>query len=261
VVTVPRGDIDVDDRDVAELVSRLAPWAVIDAREDADADAAERDPERSRHTHTAVAARLAAACRDNGIPLLAFSSDQVFDGLQNRAYNEDDAVSPRNVLGASKAEAERRILAVCPQALVVRTGPLFGFAAGDGFITAGLRAVENGREWRAAGDTSVSPTYVPHLIGAALDLLIDGESGMWHLANAGAVTWWELACEAAHRAGVGSERIVRVPGSAAWAQAPRPQWSVLGSGRGTLMPQLDVALAAYFANGNPTPGVAVCASP
>ena len=29
----------------------------------------------------------------------------------------------------------------------------------------------------------VSPTYVPDLVHASLDLLIDGEHGLWHLAN------------------------------------------------------------------------------
>jgi hypothetical protein len=29
-------------------------------------------------------------------------------------------------------------------------------------------------------------------VNTSLDLLIDGERGVWHLANAGAVTWAEL---------------------------------------------------------------------
>ena len=57
--------------------------------------------------------------------------------------------------------------------------------------------------WRAASpsrradDVRVSPTYVPDLVDACLDLLIDGESGLWHLANAGDVSWAEFAPQAA----------------------------------------------------------------
>ena len=40
-----------------------------------------------------------------------------------------------------------------------------------------------------ADDVVISPTYVPDLTHAALDLLIDGEGGLWHLANQGAVSW------------------------------------------------------------------------
>ena len=48
----------------------------------------------------------------------------------------------------------------------------------------------------------VSPTYVPDLVDASLDLLIDGEAGIWHLANRGSVTWAELGREAAALAGL-----------------------------------------------------------
>ena len=47
----------------------------------------------------------------------------------------------------------------------------------------------------------MSPTYVPDLVDRALDLLIDGAAGVWHLANAGAVSWLEFARMAAVAAG------------------------------------------------------------
>jgi len=50
-----------------------------------------------------------------------------------------------------------------------------------------------GQPWRAASDQRVSPTYVPDLVNVALDLLIDGTDGIWHLANEGDISWSELA--------------------------------------------------------------------
>ncbi|MGI4881446.1 MAG: hypothetical protein ACRYG4_28625 [Janthinobacterium lividum] len=38
----------------------------------------------------------------------------------------------------------------------------------------------------------MSPTYIPDLVDATLDLLIDGEVGVWHLSNPGRVSWLEL---------------------------------------------------------------------
>jgi dTDP-4-dehydrorhamnose reductase len=35
----------------------------------------------------------------------------------------------------------------------------------------------------------MSPTYVPDLVNAALDLLVDEEKGIWHLCNDGLVSW------------------------------------------------------------------------
>jgi hypothetical protein len=49
----------------------------------------------------------------------------------------------------------------------------------------------------AADDAFVSPTYIPDLANAVLDLLIDAEAGVWHLANANAVSWAQFARAAA----------------------------------------------------------------
>jgi dTDP-4-dehydrorhamnose reductase len=55
----------------------------------------------------------------------------------------------------------------------------------------------NQQEITVANDVVISPTYVPDLVHASLDLLIDGEKGLWHLANNGALTWADLARETA----------------------------------------------------------------
>ena len=97
----------------------------------------------------------------------------------------------------------------------------------------------------AAGDLTVSPTYVPDLVNATLDLLIDGESGIWHLANRGAVTWAELARRAACMAGVDGSLVRECPHTELGYAAPRPSFAALASERGALMPPLEDALARY----------------
>jgi dTDP-4-dehydrorhamnose reductase len=90
-------------------------------------------------------------------------------------------------------------------------------------------------------DQVVSPTYVPHLVDAALDLLIDGERGIWHLVNGGAVSWFELARLAAQAA----ELEPRVVATLTDLPARRPRYSALASERGRIMPTLEEGLAAY----------------
>jgi dTDP-4-dehydrorhamnose reductase len=92
-------------------------------------------------------------------------------------------VAPLNAYGRSKAEAERRVLDSDPQALVVRTSAFFGPWDEHNFVTQALAALGEGRPFAAAGDMTVSPTYVPDLVNACLDLLIDKECGIWHLTN------------------------------------------------------------------------------
>lgn len=91
----------------------------------------------------------------------------------------------------------------------------------------------------AADDTWVSPTYVPDLVHAALDLLIDDERGIWHLANGGAVTWAELARRGVALMGGDPALVLGLPMAALELAAPRPAWSVLGSERGWPMAEVD----------------------
>ena len=100
----------------------------------------------------------------------------------------------------------------------------------------------------AAHDVVVSPTYVPHLAGAVLDLLIDGERGIWHLANDGRVSWADFAARAARLAGFDESLVRRVPVSELGLRAARPAFSALSSERGHVMPALEQGLAEYLAN-------------
>jgi dTDP-4-dehydrorhamnose reductase len=134
-----------------------------------------------------------------------------------------------------------------PAALIVRTSAFFGPWDTGNFVTGVLADVSAGRIVRAADDVVVSPTYVPDLVRASLDLAIDGERGIWHVANAGAVSWAELARRAVARAGFGTEYVEGACAAALGWEAQRPRWSVLTSERGWIMPSLDDALTRYTA--------------
>jgi dTDP-4-dehydrorhamnose reductase len=180
------------------------------------------------------------------VPLLTFSSDLVFDGACATPYVESNAVAPLNVYGRSKVEAEVRVLKAHPSALVIRTSAFFGPWDEYNFVTIALRQLAAGKTFVAAEDGVVSPTYVPDLVHTSLDLLIDGESGLWHLANKSAIAWAELARLAASIAGVDASRVEARPTRELGLTAPRPTYSVLGSERGMLLPSLDNAMSRYF---------------
>lgn len=188
---------------------------------------------------------VAQACCDAGIPFVTFSSDLVFGSDNARPFVESDSVDPRNVYGHSKAEAERRVLAISRDALVVRSSAFFGDWDDWNFVSRTLATVHAGGRAIAPTDAVVSPTYVTDLGHAVLDLLIDGARGVWHVANAGAVTWLELAQQAAERAGLDGSMIERCQSIDIGWSAPRPAYAALGSERATLLGSLDDALKRY----------------
>lgn len=243
-----RADMDIADADmVAATLGALQPWAVVNAAGYVRVDDAEREPERCFRENAQGPGALAQVCARLGLPLLTFSSDLVFDGEQDRPYHEADPALPLNVYGRSKAEAERLVLAHCPRSLVVRTSAFFGPWDEYNFVTVALRTLAAGQRFRAADDAIVSPTYVPDLVNACLDLLIDGESGIWHLANQGQISWAALARRMAQAAGLDPRRVIACRQDELALPARRPRYSVLSSERGILLPPLDRALERYLA--------------
>ncbi len=231
---------------VDAVLSQLKPWAVVNAAGYVRVDDAEREPDICIRVNAEGAATLATACAQHNVALLTFSSDLVFDGTVSNPYMESDAVAPLNVYGCSKALAEKLVLKVNPSSLVIRTSAFFGPWDDYNFVTIALRQLSAGNSFVAAEDVIISPTYVPDLVHTSLDLLIDGECGLWHLANKSAITWADLARLAAKKAGFNPSNVIALPTRELGFSAKRPNYSVLGSNRGELMSCLDSAMSRYF---------------
>ncbi len=239
---------EMDIADAASIEGALdehQPWAIVNAAGYVRVDDAESDVERCYRENTLGPEILASVCARHNLPLATFSTDLVFDGQRGEPYMESDRVAPLNVYGRSKAEAEQRVLDRHAEALVIRTSAFFGPWDAHNFVTLALRALREGKPFVAASDLTVTPTYVPDLVNACLDLLIDGESGLVHLSNGDPITWAGFALQAAGAAGVDATRLeCRRSDELRWP-ARRPRYSALGSGRTRVMPTLADALTRY----------------
>jgi dTDP-4-dehydrorhamnose reductase len=244
-----RAELDIADHDsVKKVLVATRPWAIINAAGYVRVDDAENDRERSYRENTIGPAVLADECANRGISLVTFSSDLVFSGASQKPYVESDPVDPLNLYGLQKVKAEERVLARMPGALIIRSSAFFGPWDEHNFVTVALRTLALNHEFRAAADVTVSPTYVPDLVNACLDLLIDGESGIWHVANEGEISWATLAETAAHYAHVSTRKLVHCELRDLKLPARRPQYSALGSERALLLPSLDRALQRFVAD-------------
>ena len=240
-VLTSRSDIDIcDEASIAAALERSRPWAVINTAGFVRTWEAEAKAEECFRSNVTGPELLARACKSLGIPFVTFSSDLVFDGTLGRSYVEADETAPSCVYGRSKAEAEKRLLDLGSDALIVRTSAFFGPWDRYNFLARTLEQLKRGEEVMASDRTMVSPTYVPDLVHATLDLLLDQESGLWHLTNQGAVSWHELACEVADMAKINRSRIRRTEDSASADTS-------LTSNRGLLLRPLDHALSDFVA--------------
>jgi dTDP-4-dehydrorhamnose reductase len=223
IVCPARQDMDITRiGDIEAAVRAHRPWAVINA-----AGIVEEGSLLQREifgVNSLGAENFAKVCSRHEIQLMTFSPERVFDGALGRAYVEGDAICPACFIGGSKAEAERRVLRAHGSALVVRAGRLFGPDDAPETVLGHVAQLEN--------RFFLGGSYAPDLVRAALDLLVDGETGAWHLSNQGAVSLEEFA---------------RMFSNLGAAPPAVRRLVVLGSERGTPMPSLRDALERHQA--------------
>jgi dTDP-4-dehydrorhamnose reductase len=242
-----RDGLDItNELQIEEAIKRYNPWAIINAAGYVRVDDAEADIEKCFSDNCHAAYFLANACKKHEIQFVTFSSDLVFDGEKSNPYIESDKINPLNIYGRSKAEAESVVLNCNLDSLIVRTSSFFGPWDEYNFVSNVIITLSAGNIFTAASDIFISPTYVPDLVNASLDLLIDKEKGIWHLTNNGKTTWANLARKVSDRAGLDTDLVEAQPHHLLNWKAARPKYSVLKSDKGVLLPSLDNALIRYF---------------
>ena len=101
-----------------------------------------------------------------------------FTGLHDRP-DQLDLIAELGAYGRSKA-IKAAIQNLPRDHLVLRTAAFFSPHDEWNFAIAVVRALRAGRSFAATPSCTVSPTYVPALCDAVLDLLLDGETGLRH---------------------------------------------------------------------------------
>lgn len=198
-----------------DLVLHAAAWT--------DVDGAEADPQRASAVNVGGTANAASL----GAPLVAFSTDYVFDGRKREPYVESDGPNPLSAYGRSKLAAEA---VAGEEAWIVRTSWLFG-PTGRNFLCTMLELGAAREEVAVVDDQRGCPTYVGHLAAAVRELVDVGRPrGLWHLAAGGDCTWADFAEAIFAEAGLAC-RVRRISTRELARPAPRPAYSVLRSER------------------------------
>lgn len=245
--TLTREELNISDLEsVKRALEEIKPWAVINSAGYVRVDQAESEQAKCFVENVQGPQNLALACAIHDIPLIHFSSDLVFDGQRTEPYLESHPVAPLNIYGESKAASEKAVLDIHAKSLILRTSSFFGPWDQANFAYSVLKSIALKKNFHVASDITVSPTYVPDLVAATLDLLIDGETGILHLTNEGHLTWAQWAQKIAEGAGQKLDHIIATPSCELQYQAKRPQFSALSSERLKILPPYEKALERYF---------------
>jgi dTDP-4-dehydrorhamnose reductase len=172
---------------------------------------------------------MAEACAAIGARFVTYSTDYVFDGTKSGPYVESDIPAPINAYGRSKLAGETLARAANSEALIVRTSWVMS-GTHRNFAAVMLDLIAKG-DVNVINDQMGRPTLVNDLVVATLQAIDAGASGVVHLANEGATSWYELARTIASFADLDPERVKPCSSADYQTAAIRPHNSVLASER------------------------------
>ena len=219
---------------VSDIIAQAEPDVVLNTAAFHKVEECEKKPALAFQVNGTAAMNLALTCKRLGAVLVHFSTDYVFDGNKNTAYEETDLPAPLNVYGVSKVAGEQLIACNTDRYFVIRTCGLYGIAGSSGkggnFVENILRKANAGDAISVVADQVLTPTYTVDLAEVTRSLIITGAFGLYHLSAEGQCSWYEFTRRIFEAAGIVA-KLTAVKTSDFPSPVKRPSYSVLSKAK------------------------------
>jgi len=197
-----------DDAARRQLLRQISPDWVVHCAALADLEACEADPPLAKKLNTDLPAKLAEDVSNGGARLLHVSTDAVFDG-QRGGYTEEDEPHPLSVYAQTKLAGEQAVLAIHPNALVVRVNfygwSLSGKRSLAEFFFNNLRT---GKETPGFQDVFFCPLLANDLAKILLTMMKMDLKGLYHVVASESISKYGFGVELARAFGL-DEKLIR----------------------------------------------------
>jgi dTDP-4-dehydrorhamnose reductase len=244
VVALSRRDLDVSDPDaVDQRIEDYSPELVINAAAYTNVDACETEEELAYLINALGPRNLAQTCERRGCELLHVSTNYVFDGRNERAYEPFDLPNPISAYGRTKLAGEEYVKHLSSRWYIVRSAGVYG--EGHNFVRTMLRVAREREVLKVKDDEFISPTYARDLGEGIAEVVETGLYGLYHLTNSGSCSWHEFSREIVSLCGI-EVQVVPVPSSEYPLPAPRPVNGVLSALGSSPLRHWREALADYL---------------
>ncbi len=195
ILSLGRKDVDITSYiDVSKVVNEFNPSVIINASAYTAVDKAETERESAYMINRTAVEVLAKVAKENHSRFLHVSTDFVFDGNSNIAYEPFSATQPTGVYGASKLAGEKSVKEIYPEnSAIIRTSWVYS-SFGNNFVKTMLRLMTEKEQLSVVADQIGCPTYAKSL-AVFLWKLAEKESIelIYHWSDAGVASWYDFA--------------------------------------------------------------------
>jgi dTDP-4-dehydrorhamnose reductase len=242
LVSAGRQQIDLTvPAQIRSAIREIKPDIIFNAAAYTGVDAAEEAFDLAFQINSHGPATIATEAKRLGALLIHYSTDYVFDGTKLSPYLESDPTSPLNVYGASKLEGESAVQQAGCDYLLFRVGWLYS-THGKNFYRTVLSLAKSKPELRIVDDQRGTPTSAAAVATVSVKAVrhvvsterLHSYSGVYHMAGAGATTWYDFAREILARSlqnDLSKPKVVPISTNEFGARARRPRNSVLDAAK------------------------------
>lgn len=188
-------DLDITNEiDVNEYMTNLKPECVIHCAAYTAVDRAEDEEKICTKVNVYGTENIAKACKKIDAKMIYISTDYVFDGQGDKAFEVDGNIQPLSVYGKTKYQGELKVKELLDKYFIVRISWVFGLN-GNNFIKTMLRLGAEKESLNVVCDQIGSPTYTADLAPLVCDIAVSEKYGIYHATNEGVCSWAEFANE------------------------------------------------------------------
>jgi dTDP-4-dehydrorhamnose reductase len=212
---------------VLDLFDKYKPTVVIHLAAMTDVDACERFHKKAYTANTLSTQIIAEACAQYNTTIVYLSTASVFAGDKSEGYIETDIPNPQNYYAETKLLGEQIILQ-SKKHLIVRAGWMFGGKQKDKkFVGNILNQLSITNEIRAVIDKTGTLTYTRDIAQVVLELLMQYPLGVYHCANEGHASRFEIAEEIIKILQIEEKKVIPVNSDYFKSIASRPRYECL----------------------------------
>lgn len=166
------------------LLDEPTPDLVINSAAYTNVDLAEKEVDKAFLVNEVGARLVADLANQWEVPVVYYSTDYVFDGMQRRPYREDDTPNPLSVYGRSKLAGEKTTMECNTKHYILRTAWLYG-PGGNNFIEKMIQRSKTADKLELSDDEIGSPTYTWDLAQMTMKITKTEQYGLYHATNSG----------------------------------------------------------------------------
>ena len=218
-------ELDITDQQaVSAFVADNAIELIVNCAAYTNVDRAEEDEPAALKINSDAVRILGS----QGVRVIHISTDYVFSGDEHIPCRETDPVAPRTAYGRTKYEGEKALLAVCPEAVILRTAWLYS-SFGNNFVKTMIRLGKEKEQLGVVFDQIGTPTYAADLAWAIF-VVIEApvwRPGIYHFTNEGVCSWYDFTIAIHQLTGIRNCQVRPILSADYPYKTPRPHYSVL----------------------------------